>query len=293
MNNTEESNSIFRFERIFVAVLALVSGLILIYLAVQGPLFLNNIRYKTAEVINNQLIAQDIVNMFLLSPVLIAGAIALIFRKPAAGYLLVITPLYLIYYALSYTIGWEWSSAQYSGNNEQYTFWFLFILISSLIILLYSLTLIPSDARAVFSIKGLTIYTISLLFLLLIFASMWIKEILEVISTGTTRGYDIAPTAFWLVRTFDLGFTIPLGIISVYLLWTRPGSSFRIQFLFYGFFMTMIIAVNAMGFTMLIKKDPTFMMRDLIVFLVLAIIIFSGFLFIFRSYRITDKQLMK
>ncbi|NSW94413.1 MAG: hypothetical protein HPY62_06875 [Bacteroidales bacterium] len=293
MNNTEESNSIFRFERIFVAVLALASALILIYLAVQGPLFLNNIRYKTAEVINNQLIAQDIVNMFLLSPVLIAGAISLIFRKPAAGYLLIITPLYLIYYALSYTIGWEWSSSQYSGNNEQYTFWFLFILISSLIILLYSLTLLPSDTKAEFSRKGLVIYTFFLLLLLLIFASMWIKEILEVISTGTTRGYDIAPTAFWLVRTFDLGFTVPLGIISVYLLWTRPGSSFRIQFLFYGFFMTMIIAVNAMGFIMLIKKDPTFMMRDLIVFLVLAIIIFSGFLFIFRSYRIRDKQLMK
>lgn len=289
MNNSKDKLPVFVFERIFIAILAIISGLVLIYLAVEGPLFLNVIKYKTAEVINNQLIAQDIVNIVLLSPVLIAGGIALLLRKPAAGYLLVLTPLYLIYYALSYTIGWEWSSSQYTGNNEQYTFWFLFILISSLIFLLYSLTLLPSDAKATFSRKGLVIYTLFLLLLLLIFASMWIKEILEVISTGTTRAYDIAPTAFWLVRTFDLGFTIPLGLISIYLLWTRPDSSFKIQLLFYGFFMTMIIAVNAMGFVMLFKKDPTFMVRDLTVFLMLAVIIFSGFLFIFRNYKITHK----
>lgn len=286
MDHPAKNDSVILFERIFVASLAILSGLILIYLAIEGPLFLSNISYKTADIINNQLIAQDIVNMFLLSPVLIAGGITLLLRKSAAGYLLIITPLYLIYYALSYTIGWEWSSAEYTGNNEKYTFWFLFILISSLVILLYSLSLLPDKADIKFKKKGLVIYSIILSIFLLIFASMWIKEIKEVIATGTTRAYDIAPTAFWLVRTFDLGFTIPLGFVSIYLLWVRPESSFKIQFLFYGFFMTMIIAINAMGFVMLFKKDPTFMMRDLLVFLALAVIIFSGFIYIFRNYRI-------
>ena len=287
MDHTVKNNSVILSERIFVAILAILSGLILIYLAIEGPLFLRNISYKTADIINNQLVAQDIVNMFLLSPVLIAGGITLLLRKPAAGFLLVVTPLYLIYYALSYTIGWEWSSTEYTGNNEKYTFWFLFILISSLVILLYSLSLLPDKAEVKFKKKGLVIYSVILSLFLLVFASIWIKEIKEVIATGTTRAYDIAPTAFWLVRTFDLGFTIPLGLVSIYLLWVRPGSSFKIQFLFYGFFMTMIIAVNAMGFVMLFTKDPTFMMRDLIVFFALAVIIFSGFFYIFRNYRIT------
>lgn len=114
---------------------------------------------------------------------------------------------------------------------------------------------------------------------------MWIKEVQEVISTGTTHAYDIAPTAFWIIRIFDLGFSIPLGFISVYLLWVRPNTTYPIQFMFYGFFLTMIIAVNAMGFVMLLNNDPTFMIRDLIVFLILALIIIIGFVYVLRNYK--------
>ncbi|HOY50359.1 MAG TPA: hypothetical protein PLX49_01270, partial [Prolixibacteraceae bacterium] len=135
--------------------------------------------------------------------------------------------------------------------------------------------------------KHLLIYTLLNLFFMLIFAGMWISEVREVIATGTARGYDIAPTAFWLVRVFDLGFTIPLGILSIYLLWTRPDTTFPVQFMFYGFFLTMIIAVNAMGVIMLLNNDPTFLFRDLSVFLTLGAIISFGFGFILKNYRTT------
>lgn len=105
------------------------------------------------------------------------------------------------------------------------------------------------------------------------------------IATGTTRGYDIAPTAFWLVRVFDLGLSIPLGFISVYLLWTRPDKAYPVVCLFYGFFLTQVIAVNAMGWVMFLKKDPAFVARDLVVFTALALIIFFGFFYVRRSYR--------
>lgn len=274
-----------RFERIFVAILAIATGIILIYLAIEGPLFLHHIKYKTADIINNQLVGQDMVNMFVLSPILIVAGITLYLKKKIAPYLLIITPLFLIYYALSYTIGWEWSSTEYNGNSESLTFYFLFILISSLIILLYSLSIFPQNVESTFRKKGLIVYSILFSFFLLIFASMWIKEVLEVMSTGTSRAYDVAPTAFWLVRIFDLGFTIPLGLISVYLLWTRPNTTYPVQFMFYGFFLTMIIAVNAMGISMLLNNDPTFLMRDLIVFLVLAGIVLTGFIYILRNYK--------
>lgn len=223
--------------------------------------------------------------MFILSPILIVGGVALFFRKRISRYLLILTPLYLIYFVLSYTIGWEWSSTNYSGNSELYTFHFLFILISSLIILLYSFSIFPKDVAATFKKKGLVVYSILFSLFLLIFASMWIKEVQEVVSTGTTRAYDIAPTAFWVVRIFDLGFSIPLGFISVYLLWARPNTSYPIQFMFYGFFLTMIIAVNAMGLVMFLNHDPTFLIRDLTVFLILALIIFIGFAYVIRNHK--------
>jgi hypothetical protein len=271
-------------ERIVVGLMAIGTGLTLVYLAVQGPLFLNLIRYKTADVITNQLVGQDIVNMFLLAPILLSGGVALLLKRAMAKYLLIMTPLFLIYYALSYTIGWEWSSPDYVGNSVHYTFYFLFVLIASLVILLYTISIFPTNRACRFGRKGLLVYSILFTLFLLVFASMWIKEILDVMQTGTTRGYDLAPTTFWLVRMFDLGFSIPLGLISVYLLWVRPGSTYAIQFLFYGFFFTMIIAVNAMGIMMYIKNDPTFLMRDQMVFLILAGIIFVGFTYIVRGY---------
>jgi len=275
-----------RFERIFVSLLAVSTGAILIYLAIRGPLFLGSIKYKTAAVISNQLIGQDVVNLLLLSPLLIVGGIALFLKKRISKYLLIATPLYLIYYVFGYTVGWEWSSPNYAGDSQALTFHFLFVLVAALIILLYSLAEFPKDVTSRFNKKGLVIYSAAFSLFLLVFAGMWVHEIREVIATGTTRAYDVAPTAFWLVRVFDLGFSIPLGLISVYLLWARPDKAYPIICLFYGFFFTQVIAVNAMGWVMFLKKDPAFLWRDLIVFSVLALIIFFGFFFVRRNYKV-------
>jgi hypothetical protein len=273
------------FERIVTGLLAVMAGAVLIYLAVQGPLVRGVIRYRTAEVINNQLAGQDVVNLFLLSPLLIVGGLALLLKKRFAKDLLIATPLFLIYYALSYTIGWEWGSPAYAGNSQAFTFHFLFVLVAALIILLYSLAEFPKNVVSRFRPVGLAVYSLVFSALLLVFAGMWLKEVREVIVTGTARGYDIAPTAFWLVRVFDLGFSIPLGFLGLYLMWARPNRAFPIICLFYGFFFTQIIAVNAMGWVMLLKKDPTFLWRDLIVFSALALIIAFGFFYVRRNYR--------
>lgn len=285
MNITNDNSFGNSFERTFVSLLSITTGITLIYLAIEGPLFLHHIKYKTADVINNQLLGQDIINLCLLGPILMIGGIGLFLRKQISRYLLIMTPLYLIYFVLSYTIGWEWSSPIYSGNSQSYTYYFLFVLISSLIILLYSLSIFPRNVESTFKKKGLVLYSILFSLFLLIFASMWIKEVQEVVTTGTTRAYDIAPTAFWVVRIFDLGFSIPLGFISVYLLWARPSTTYPVQFMFYGFFLTMIVAVNSMGLVMLLKNDPTFLMRDLMVFMTLAVIIVVGFAYVLRNYK--------
>lgn len=278
------------FERIFIGLLAILAGITLIYLAVMGPLVSGEIKYRTPEVINNQLIGQDLVNLAVLAPLLIVGGLLLLLKKNAAKYLLIATPLFLIYYALSYTIGWEWSTAQHQGNNEKYFFYFLFILIVALLILLYSYSVFPKKVKATFRKKPLMIYSTLFVLFLLVFAGMWVGEVIEVIKTGTARGYDISPTAFWLVRVFDLGFSIPLGLISVYLLWTRAGKAYPLIWLFYGFFLTQILAVNAMGWMMFVRRDPAFALRDLMVFSILTLIIIFGFVFVNKNYRLESES---
>ena len=107
--------------------------------------------------------------------------------------------------------------------------------------------------------------------------------------TGTSRGYDIAPAAFWLVRVFDLGFAVPLGLVSIYLLWVRPEKAYPVQFLFYGFFLTQIIAVLAMAVMMYINNDPTFDFASSAIFVLLCLIIAFGFIYINSNYRLKKR----
>jgi hypothetical protein len=50
----------------------------------------------------------------------------------------------------------------------------------------------------------------------------------------------------------------------------------------------MIVAVNAMGFTMFFKHDPTFLLRGLVVFLILGLVVFAGFFYILRNFKTKD-----
>ncbi len=285
MNNQQDGSFWSAFERYLVCLLSLVSGLVLIYLAIEGPLFLNNIHYRTSLSGICQLKGQDFVNLYLLSPLLLYSSIVLFLRKEISKYLMILTPLYLIYYVLSYTIGMEWSSPIYSGNSEKYLFYYLFIMVSALITLLYALSVFPKSFQNSFKKKWLALYSVIFVLFILIFASMWFKEVVSVIQTGTTLGYNEMPTAFWTIRILDLGFSIPVGLISVYLLWTRPNETYSIQLLFYGFFITMIAAVNSMGIIMYLNNDPTLTVGGMLVFMILALIVFAGFIFVIKNFK--------
>ena len=273
------------FERYLICFLSLTTGLVLIYLAVEGPLLLNTIHYKTSPSGIFQIKGQDLINLFLLGPLLICSSIALYFMKEISKYLIILTPLYLIYYVLSYTIGLEWSSVTYSGNSEHYSFYFLFVMVSALITLLYALSIFPKLFQHSLKKNQLMIYSIIFVVFILLFSSMWFKEVISVIQTGTTPGYNEAPAGFWTIRFLDLGFTIPVGLISVYLLWTRPTETYSVQFMFYGFFITMISAVNAMGIMMFLNNDPLFTVGSMAVFMILALIVFTGFIFIIKNFK--------
>jgi len=115
---------------------------------------------------------------------------------------------------------------------------------------------------------------------------MWLKEVFLVMSSNYPASYGQNPVLFWVIRYLDLGFTIPLGLLSVYLLWTRPDSAFPVQLLFYGFFITTVTAVCSMGFLMYIDNAPDFSFGGLLVFLALAVIVFTGFVYILKTYKI-------
>lgn len=287
MNKPQPGNQSYQgseFERIFIACLAVVTAAILIYLTIAGPMYQKQISFKTHPDVIAQVIAQDAVNMYFLAPILLIAAWGLLNRKRWARYWLISTPLFLIYYALSYGIGWEWMAPNYQGNSHFWFFYYLEVLIAALLMMIYGLGIFPAKQRFIVKKLHLRIYSVLLGIFKLMFGAMWLKEIFQLYAEGTTRGYEIAPTAFWLVRMFDLGFSIPLALLSIYLLWTRPDTSFALQMLMYGFFLTMSVVVNAMGFMMWLSKDPAYDPAGTVIFAVLMLLSVFGFVFVLRGY---------
>ncbi|NOU48122.1 MAG: hypothetical protein HOO86_13825 [Bacteroidales bacterium] len=281
--NTTTSQKIADFEKMIIGIISILCGGILIYLTIYGPFFLNAIHYKTSLSGISQIKGQDLVNLFLMAPLLITGGVTHILNKDFSRYLVILTPVYLIYYGLSMGIGMEWGFANYSGNSEKLTFHFLFLIISGLLILLYSNTLFTQDVSITFKKKPMIIYSAIFVIFLLLFSMMWLKEVVMVINNTISVSYEQSPVLFWVIRYFDLGLSIPLGLLSVYLLWTRPNSAISVQLLFYGFFITTITAVCSMGFLMYLDHAPDFSISVLAVFMVLALIVYAGFIFIMSA----------
>ncbi|MHA2296995.1 MAG: hypothetical protein ACXAEU_13860 [Candidatus Hodarchaeales archaeon] len=92
-----------------------------------------------------------------------------------------------------------------------------------------------------------------------------------------------AGTTFWVIKYLDLGFTIPLGFIGLYLLITRPKKAYPLMLLFYGFFITLSTAVNAMALIMLLNADPEFQLEGLVIFPVLMALAYAGFFYLIKN----------
>jgi hypothetical protein len=279
------SEKLSAFERIFISAIAIASGLMIAYLSIMGPLVLDKIIYRTSLSGIYQIQGQDLANLLLISPLLIIGGILLFLKKKSCRYLLILTPVNVIYYVLSYVLGMEWSNPEYTGNIEKYTYYFLFLLISAFLILLYTLPSFKEVALVYGKKSTLNVYSAICVIFAILFALMWLKDVNEVIATGTALSYAANPTAFWVIRYFDLGFSIPLLLISTYLLWSRSQSSFPMLMLSYGFFITMVTAVDSMAIVMLANHDPSATIQSLLFFIGLSAVVYTGFIFILRIRR--------
>jgi hypothetical protein len=203
--------------------------------------------------------------------------------KPAAKYFLILTPVTLIYKGLSYGLGQEYSL--YAGNIEQYCVYFLVMVIAGLIIGMKAISLFKEDDAPDFSKRGVYAFVAVMSILLFMFFMMWAGEAAEVLATGDTSSgsYTNAPTLFWVIRYLDLGLTIPLGFLSLYLLLTRPKSAYAIILLFFGFFITLGTAVNAMGWIQFLSGDPELQLPALGIFGFLGGLTWIGFIYLIKD----------
>ncbi|MHA1995268.1 MAG: hypothetical protein ACW97Z_12060 [Candidatus Hodarchaeales archaeon] len=281
------------FERMVLSTTALIIAVLLILLTLLGPLGLEILKHKTSPSAISQTQGQDLVNLILLAPLCLIGGILHLRRRAEAKYFLILVGIYVcLYTGLAYGIGQEWNHPSYSGNTEHYFWLFLSLIIGGLILFIGSLSMFTEDDAPEFNTRNLRIYAILMTVFLLFFVSMWLQEIIEVVSTGdtSTGSYQESPNVFWVIRYFDLGITIPLGFVGLYLLITRPKKAYPVMLAFYGFFVTLSTAVLCMALVMLLNSDPNLQIEGLFIFPILAILAWLGLFYLVELTGTEIKQ---
>ena len=274
--------------RPFVAAVALVAALALTAIALLGPAFLGRIQYPTSKSAIWQGEALDLVNLGLMVPLLLAGALLLVARRPGAKYLLVLPALNLGYAGLGYGVGMEWGNPAYSGNSYQYAPLFLLLIPASLLLTIGCLSMFRDSDAPVLPRRSILRFAAVMVPFLLVFAVLWLRQVGEVVITGTLGDgtYGPAPTGFWLVRFLDLGVTIPLGLLTPYLLLRRPRQAYPLALLIAGYMVTLGTTVVVMAGILWAHQDPSVTGSNavqLVIFPVLAAFSYWVLYFLLRT----------
>ncbi|MBU0686210.1 MAG: hypothetical protein KJ653_10260 [Candidatus Thermoplasmatota archaeon] len=271
--------------RYVVSMAAFVCAVALASIAILGPLGTGTIHYRTSQSGTWQIEGGDLVNLLLITPILLIGGVLHLLRRGSSKYFLILTPIVLMYTGMTIGIGQEWSNPSYTGNVENYFWLYLILVIGGLILLIASLSMFTEKDAPAFKPRNLRIYVGVMALFLLMFAAMWTSEISQVVSRGDTSSgsYKEAPTLFWVIRYFDLGITIPLGFLALFLLLTRPERTYSTVLLFFGFFITLGSAVNSMAWIMYVNNDPEFQAGSLVIFSVLGILSWGGLLYLVKD----------
>lgn len=288
MYETHDTINTVNFESKFIGLLAIVLGGLLLILSTYGPLWLNVIKYKTSESAIYQIQAQDLVNLVILVPICIVGGILQLLNKKEAKYFLIFIPIYTAFYTgLAYGIGAEWSNPNYVGSYNSNEFFWLFIILifGGLFIGFYSYSQFTEEDPPSFSSRNIRIFTLIFAIFILLFVFLWLSEINLVNTTGdtSTGSYSEAPTTFWLVKYLDLGITLPLGLLALYLFNTRPKKAYPLLLLFFGFFVILTLAVNAMMIVMILNNDQSIQPEGVIIFPSLLVISLAGYLYLIKE----------
>lgn len=284
MDSVGKNNSLStEIENLVPGVIALLTALVLVIISISGPLGFKNIIYRTSVTGINQLIGQDLINLIFIAPICLIAGILQLKKHSHAKFYLNLPGIYLLYSGLVYAIGSEWGNPLYDSleANSHYSVWlFIFLSISGIILLVYSLSKFTKDDAP---LQSNNFVRASALFwggLLSIFAIERIFTINEVIIHGTTASttYSVAPMLFWIIKCFDLIFMVTVGYLGIYMYLFHYRSAYGFVITSLGALLTMGIAVVSMQLVMILNNDPSSSVFRTIFFIVASVVVIRIYL---------------
>lgn len=266
---------------------AIFCAIALLAMAFLGPLGTGDIHYRSSTSTIWQLQGQDLADLAFIVPLLLIGGAFQFAGRPGAKYFLILTPITLMYTGLSIGVGQEWGNPAYQGNVEHYFWIYLVLIIGGLILLIGSLPMFTVRDAPKLPPKALRNFALLTGLALTMFTLMWISQIMQVLTAGDLGDgtYSAAPTVFWTIRYMDLGFSVPLGFLALFLLVSKPTRAYSLVLLFFGFFITMAVSINAMVLTSALNGDAGLgsMGVGVVIFPILCALSFAGLWYLVKD----------
>jgi hypothetical protein len=202
----------------------------------------------------NQLLGGELTSLFLAAPMSLVAGI-LWWRGKAVAPIVAMGPAgFGLYTYIQFVLVPDYS--RYPGNNERYFPLYLALVGLSWVLLWRSWRHLSSSAIAAPS-RRLAVTTGTLLVVVnAAFALAWCGSIAAELRGPLTPDYIEHPTAFWLIRLMDLGFVIPIGLVTGIGLLRNSRDAVRMAYSFVGVQLLLACAVAGMAIRMSIRDDP-------------------------------------
>jgi hypothetical protein len=225
-----------------------------------GPLGFGVLQWRVSAIGINQTYGADGASLLVAVPVALAASWLWRRRSRLAPPLALGVGIATLYYAVASVMGPDYT--RYSGNNERF-----FPLLLVLIVLSWTTAarawaaLQPAPGQPPAWLRRSLSIVLVLGGVALGFA--WLRQLLELTLTGTfatsaeALAYTDAPSGYWIVRVVDLGFIVPISIVTGFGLWRGSAIALKATYGVTAFLVLQATSVLAMGVIMLLRQDPS------------------------------------
>jgi hypothetical protein len=220
-----------------------------------GPLGLGWLVWRVSPLGLNQTYGADAAALLLVVPTTVLAAWTWQRGRRLAAPLALGVGLATLYYAVAETLGGDYY--RYPGNSERFFPLFLALIVLSWLVAAGAWARLDAAPPPLpgWLARGFAV-------LLLLGAGLiglaWSLQLIGIAVTGTVGPEFLdSPSAFWTIRIVDLGFIVPLCLMTGLGLWHGRAWARRATFGLAAFMTLQAAAVLLMGIVMLWRHDPT------------------------------------
>jgi hypothetical protein len=235
--------------------LACLGGLVIVY-AILGPLVLDVIRFRTAASGLNQIRGGDLAALIIVAPTCFAIAWLAWRGHPAAPVLALAPGMFAMYTYSQLILANEY--LHLPGNVERF-----FPLLLAMFLVAAAVTLrcwglvrpeaLPPSTRRLERGSGILLVVIAAFVALALHLPTLVDALRD---QPTSAAYLAMPTAFWVVKFYDLGIVVPAALMVGVGLLRRQAWARKPAYAILGGYVLLGWSVAGMAWTMLLNGDP-------------------------------------